>query len=102
MNPKLDRRQIAPLLNEHFPEMASATSDEWHVFLNAKTGLDLPFDALNSAAFDEWRKALAEQGYPDVWPYSPARVDEMKARAKVMLEATRKREAATAKARVKT
>jgi hypothetical protein len=86
MNHKLDRRRIEGLLLRHFPDMAGKSSEEWHFFLNAKTGLDLPPGMDNAGAFDEWRKALAAQGYEDVWDYTPAQLADMKARAQAMLE----------------
>ncbi|HYF36222.1 MAG TPA: hypothetical protein VD994_13090 [Prosthecobacter sp.] len=77
--PSTDRTQITPLLLEYFPTMAKATSDEWHGFLNAKTGLEIGIDEPNANAFDEWRKALAGQGYP-VWGISPERAQRIKER----------------------
>lgn len=76
---KFDRRHIAPMLKTYFPEMEKATSDEWHGFLNAQTGLDIAPDEMNATAFDKWRMALAEQGLP-VWPYSTERMAAIKAR----------------------
>jgi hypothetical protein len=74
-----DRTAIAELLLPYFPSMVKATSDEWHGFLNAQTGLDVGIAETNAFAFDCWRKALAEQGLP-VWQYSPARIAEIQAR----------------------
>ena len=63
----IDRRDIAPFLRPYFPSMQpNATSDDWHGFLNAQTKLDVSLDELNSSAFDKWRQALGEQGFP-VW-----------------------------------
>ena len=61
-----DRKDIADLLLPHFPTMETATSNEWHGFLNAETGLDVALDEPNGSAFDKWRKALAANGLP-VW-----------------------------------
>lgn len=75
-----DRTAIAPLLVEFFPFMEKASSDEWHGFLNAKTGLDIDIAEPNSSAFDSWRQALAAQFDLPVWGYSAARVAAIKAR----------------------
>jgi hypothetical protein len=62
-----DRRDIAPLLGKFFPLLTDAsTSDDWHGFLNAMTGLEISLDTPNPDAFDQWRKALAAKGMP-VW-----------------------------------
>lgn len=68
-----DRRAIAALLLPHFPSMEKATSDEWHGFLNAETGLEVGLDEPNAVAFDRWRQKLGEQGLP-VWPYSETQI----------------------------
>lgn len=75
-----DRRQIEGLLGPYFPTMEGASSDDWHAFLNAQTGLEIPIGADNSSAFDEWRKVIATQGYPEVWPYSAHQEEAFKAR----------------------
>ena len=75
-----DRRDISRLLLKHFPAMADATSDEWHGFLDNITGLVTPHDEPNAVAFDRWRLALKEQGYP-VWGYTPERIAEIQAKA---------------------
>ena len=79
-----DRRQIAGLLREHFPALPEdMSSDDWHGWLNAQTGLDLPIDGeegMNANVFDQWRQALAAQGIP-VWGYTPGQIAEMKAKA---------------------
>lgn len=41
-----------------FPEMKGSTADEWRLFLNERTGLDIKSDARAGMAFDAWRKAL--------------------------------------------
>jgi hypothetical protein len=74
-----DRSEIAGLLVEHFPIMEKASSEDWHGFLNAQTGLDIALDEPNSSAFDKWRVALAERGLP-VWGISPEKIEEIKAR----------------------
>ena len=76
---KHDRTAIAPLLLPHFPHMEEATSDEWHGFLNAATGLDVDIGARNGDAFDQWRKALAEQRGLSVWNMTPEREAKIKA-----------------------
>ena len=94
--PSTDRRMIAPLLVPFFPTMADTdehefTSDEWHGFLNAQTGLAIEIDEPNTVAFDAWRKALAiQQGLP-VWNYTPAQIAAIQARGEQLkqLEATR-------------
>ena len=78
-NFKCDRREISRLLLKHFPGMAEASSDEWHGFLDNITGLVTPKDEPNATAFDRWRQALKEQGYP-VWGYTPERLAQIKAR----------------------
>lgn len=81
MSVKHDRRQIARLLGPHFPSMpATATSEEWHGFLDQITGLETKMDEPNATAFDNWRKALAAQGYP-VWGITQEKADAIKARA---------------------
>lgn len=68
---KIDRRDIAPFMLPIFPSMAAdASSDDWHGFLNAMSGLDIALDEDNSSAFDKWRIKLADMGYP-TWDYSP-------------------------------
>jgi hypothetical protein len=85
-----DRREIARLLLPHFPSMAKATSEEWGAFLDEATGLVTPLDEPNASAFDRWRQALAEQGFP-VWGISEEKAASIKARAEVLKqeEATR-------------
>ena len=68
-----DRTEIAPLMTQYFPDMAKATSDEWHGFMNEITGLEIALDVSNGAAFDAWRQKLAEQDFP-VWKYTPGRL----------------------------
>lgn len=75
-----DRRMIAPLLLPFFPKMEKATSDEWHGFLNAKTGLEIEIDEPNATAFDKWRQALADQFDTPVWGYTRAQLAEVKRR----------------------
>ena len=62
-----DRREIAGLLGPYFPSIPqAATSNDWHGFLNAETGLNIALDEPNGTAFDKWRIALADKGFP-VW-----------------------------------
>src|SRR5437773_9668203 len=75
----IDRREIAPLLLPHFPEMAGASSDEWHAFLDQVTGLATRLDEQNATAFDRWRQALAAMDIP-VWSITPSAAATMKAR----------------------
>lgn len=87
-----DRTQIAPLLLKHFPTMEKATSDEWHGFLNAQTGLNVPLYESNGVAFDAWRKALAQQlDDEEIWPYTPSRIAKMEADAQQLLAAEQAR-----------
>lgn len=46
-----------------FPAMKGSTAEEWRLFLNERTGLDIPAGADaerggRGKAFDAWRKAL--------------------------------------------
>ncbi len=79
MSIHVDRREIAPLLLPHFPEMAEASSDEWHAFLDQVTGLSTPLDEQNATAFDRWRQALAAMDIP-VWTITAAGEAAMRAR----------------------
>lgn len=80
MNPKCDRRDILPILKEHFPSLPDdISSDDLHGFLNAQTGLDVPLDEENATAFDKWRQALALTGIP-VWGYSQEHVQQVQQR----------------------
>ena len=86
-----DRRDISRLLAKHFPTMPeTATSDDWHGFLDEITGLQTPLDEPNATAFDRWRQALAEQGYP-VWGITPEKAAAIKARAGVLMAEEAKR-----------
>ena len=82
---KHDRTAIAGLLLPHFPHMAGASSDDWHAFLKEMTGLSIEHDAPNAAAFDAWRMALRDKGYP-VWGHSPEKVEAMAARGRELAE----------------
>jgi hypothetical protein len=77
---RTDRTLIAPLLSEHFPTMKAASSDEWHGFLNAVTGLNIEIDESNGTAFDKWRQALAEQKALPVWNITEARKEQIRIR----------------------
>jgi hypothetical protein len=81
----IDRREIAPLLLPHFPEMEGASSDEWHAFLDQVTGLATPLDEQNATAFDRWRQALAAMDIP-VWSITPSAAAAMKARGVELTE----------------
>ena len=87
MTPKLDRTEISRMMLPHFPSMsATATSEDWHGFLDAATGLTTPMDMPNGEAFDRWRQALAAQGYP-TWNYTPEQTTAMAARAEQLKQA---------------
>lgn len=73
----------------HFPHMEGASSDDWHGFLNAQTGLDVPLDEMNATAFDKWRQSLAQQGYP-VWGINQKRLDDIAKRGAELLAAAKK------------
>jgi hypothetical protein len=87
---RLDRTAIERLLTPHFPAMAGKSSDEWHGFLNAETGLNVSLDEPNPSAFDAWRKALSEKGFP-VWGVSKARLDAIAEKLAAMQAAEAKR-----------
>ena len=80
-----DRREIAPLLLPHFPEMEGASSREWHAFLDQVTGLATPLDEQNATAFDRWRQALAAMDIP-VWSITPSAAATMKARGEALAQ----------------
>ena len=92
MDARTDRRMIAPLLTKHYPELANASSDEWHGFLNLETGMNISLDEPNPSAFDEWRKALADNGL-NVWGISAARESAIVERAAIIKAAEDKRRA---------
>jgi hypothetical protein len=89
----LDRRDISGLLLKYFPTLENATSDEWHGFLDKFTGLETPLDMPNANAFDRWRMALQDKGFP-VFRITPERIAQIKAAAEKLLEAEEKRAAA--------
>lgn len=89
---KNDRRDIARLLGEYFPAMAKATSDEWHTFLETVTGVTIGRDVPNSVAFDQWRTALADMGFP-VFKWTPEKAAEIKRKTDILLEREKKRAA---------
>lgn len=91
-----DRRDFAPFALKWFPTLVDASSDDWHFFLDKVTGLDTPLDMPNGSAFDRWRQALAEQGYP-AYPYTATDVAGAKARAAAMLAAEERRAALSGK-----
>ena len=80
-----DRTKIARLMVPHFTTMADTrdrkfTSDEWHGFMNAMTGADVPLDEPNATAFDKWRQALAKAKNLPVWTYTPEKIAAIKTR----------------------
>lgn len=85
-----DRRDIAAFALRWFPTLKEATSDEWHFFLDEATGLTTPLDMPNGQAFDRWRAALAEKGYP-AFDYTATDIAAAKAKAAAMLEAEQRR-----------
>lgn len=87
-----DRRDFAPFALKWFPTLVNATSDDWHFFLDKVTGLDTPLDMPNGPAFDRWRQALNEQGYP-AYDYTDADIASAKEKAAAMLEAEQRRAA---------
>jgi hypothetical protein len=87
-----DRRDFAPFALKWFPTMEHASSDDWHFFMDKVTGLDTPLDMSNGQAFDRWRQALAEQGYP-AFDYTATDIAAAKARAADMLAAEERRAA---------
>lgn len=91
-----DRRDFAPFALKWFPTLEDATSDDWHFFMDKVTGLTTPLDMPNGQAFDRWRAALAQQGYP-AHPYTDADIAAAKVRAEAMLEAEQRRAASLGK-----
>ena len=75
---------LADLL-PHFPEMAEASSEEWHAFLDQVTGFSTPLDEQNATAFDRWRQALAAIDIP-VWTITPAAARAMAARGEELAQ----------------
>jgi hypothetical protein len=88
-----DRRDIAGLLLQYFPTMENASSEDWHYFLDQMTNLETPLDMPNGDAFDRWRMALAEQGFP-VWGYTKEQIEAMRANAAKLKAREEKRAAA--------
>jgi hypothetical protein len=86
MDARTDRRLIEPLLKAHFPTLVGKKSDEWHGFLNAETGLNISLDEPNSTAFDKWRVALSDKGFP-VWGVSAERMAAIATRAAELKQA---------------
>jgi hypothetical protein len=93
---KTDRRDIAPFLSKWFPELAKASSEELHYFLDKVTGLETPLDMPNGQAFDRWREKLAGIGYP-AFKYTDADIAAFKSKADAMLEAEQARAASMSK-----
>lgn len=81
-----DRRHIAPLLLEFFPQMEErdekdkivwqASSEEWAALLDQITGFSTSPNEGNGPAFDRWRQSLAQKGYP-VWEHSAAQTEAL-------------------------
>lgn len=82
-----DRRLIAPLLLPFFPTMEKATSNDWHGFLNAKTGLAIDLSEPNATAFDKWRQALAKQFSLPVWGYTKEQIAAIQAQGEKLVQA---------------
>ena len=76
----IDRRDFSTFALKWFPTLEDATSDEWHFFMDKVTGLDTPLDMPNGQAFDRWRQALKDQGYP-AYEYTATDIAGAKARA---------------------
>lgn len=91
-----DRRDFSTFALKWFPTLEFATSDDWHFFLDKVTGLDTPLDMPNGSAFDRWRKALHEQGYP-AFEYQANDIASAKDKAASMLEAEQRRAASLGK-----
>jgi hypothetical protein len=87
-----DRRDFRPFLAKWFPELAKASSEETHYFLDKVTGLETPLDMPNGQAFDRWREKLAGIGYP-AFKYTDAHIAAMKQKAEEMLAAEERRAA---------
>lgn len=87
-----DRRDFAPFALKWFPTLEDASSDDWHFFMDKVTGLNTPLDMPNGSAFDRWRQALAEQGYP-AYEYMAKDIAGAQAKATAMLEAEKRRAA---------
>lgn len=87
-----DRRDFRPSLSKWFPELAKASSEEVHFFLDKVTGLETPLDMPNGLAFDRWREKLAGIGYP-AYKYTDADIAAFKARAEAMVQAEERRAA---------
>jgi hypothetical protein len=93
---RTDRRDIAPFLAKWFPELAKASSEELHFFLDKVCGLETPLDMPNGQAFDRWREKLAAIGYP-AFKYTPAAIAAFKTKADEMLTAEQARAASMSK-----
>lgn len=78
---RTDRRKIEPLLGPVFPSMIGASSDDWHAFLNERTGIDVPPDEDNARAFDRWRAALTAQNIDTGFP-TPSQITALQARGR--------------------
>jgi hypothetical protein len=87
-----DRRKIAPLMAPYFHNMKDASSDEWHSFMETVTGVKIERDVPNGVAFDMWRTALADMGYP-VFKWTPEKAAEIKRKTDILLEREQKRAA---------
>lgn len=92
MASRLDRRVLGRFLQQYFPTMMGKSSDEWHGFLNAETGLSIELDEPNPSAFDKWRQALLAKGYP-VWGHSKTKLETIAERAAMLKKAEDERRA---------
>lgn len=89
---KNDRRDISRLMGQYFPNMKGASSDEWHSFMETVTGVEIGRDVPNGVAFDMWRTALADMGFP-VFKWTPEKAAEIKRKTDILLEREQKRAA---------
>lgn len=89
---KNDRREIEPLLVKYFPMLKGASSDEWASYLDTFTNLKTDRDTPNGVAFDAWRMALADMGFP-VFKWTPEKAAEIKRKTDILLEREQKRAA---------
>ena len=87
-----DRTEIAEFMSPIFPSMkGNISSYDWHGFLNSISGLDIPIEEENVSAFDKWRIALADLGYP-TWDYSPKAIAHISKRGEELKAAEMKRQ----------
>ena len=89
---KNDRRDISRLMGQYFHNMKGASSDEWHSFMETVTGVEIGRDVPNGVAFDMWRTALADMGFP-VFKWTPEKAAKVKRKTDILLEREQKRAA---------